>query len=68
MLHHYLQTEIALGSVLPLKMALNFMMSSMFFCRLLVQFDHVPEAWSKLAHRCWKVKGWSCKPKPLAIY
>ena len=53
MLHTYLQTEIALGSVTPLKVALNFMMSSMFFCSSLVQFAHVPEAWSKLVHRYW---------------
>ena len=45
--------EILLESVLPLKVALNFMMSSMFFCSPLVQFAHVPEALSKLAHRRW---------------
>ena len=39
MLHPCLHTEIALGSVLPLKAASN--------------FSHVPEALSKLAHRCW---------------
>ena len=57
MLHHYLQTEIALGSVLPLKVALNFMMSSMFFCSSLIQFSHfgrLVKAVAQVLDRQWR--------------